>query len=302
MFCIVNYSANFAGMAKAQNIRLLKRSQIDEGKWNECLKRHDESYIYPYSWYLDAQGSWEALVYDDYFAVMPLPVKRKWGVKYFFNPIFCQQLGVFGDVSVKILSEFLKALPFSVRTQITFNSANLELLPKNMDKRQNYRLAIDQFDENRLSTNRKRDLKKAKGYSYSWTENTYQQAISFFKENDAQRFGLDENYFSQFSHVAKATKENARVSELHLYDKNNLIGTGLFFIYDKVMYLMSISVKNSYRNKGVNTRMVVEALHKGKLEGFLIFDFEGSSISSLAKFYASFGAQKMEYAFLSKGL
>ncbi|MDZ7847134.1 MAG: hypothetical protein U5L96_10385 [Owenweeksia sp.] len=46
--------------------------------------------------------NWDALVLNDYDAVWPLPVRTKWGFKYFYRPFAVQQLGVF---SKKALGE-----------------------------------------------------------------------------------------------------------------------------------------------------------------------------------------------------
>ena len=85
-----------SGMSKRKNVRLLKRSQIDVVKWDETVRGHSVHFVYGYSWYLDAQGEWEALVYGDYEVVLPLPKKRKFVFTFYYNPWFCQQLGFFG--------------------------------------------------------------------------------------------------------------------------------------------------------------------------------------------------------------
>ena len=40
-------------------------------------------------------GQWDALVLDDYEAVMPLTWKKKWSIRYLYQPPFTQQLGIF---------------------------------------------------------------------------------------------------------------------------------------------------------------------------------------------------------------
>ncbi len=77
-------------------IKYLKHKDIDKNKWDECINEAPNGLIYGMSWYLDRVcPGWDALVSDDYEAVMPLPWKQKMGLKYVYHPLFAQQLGVF---------------------------------------------------------------------------------------------------------------------------------------------------------------------------------------------------------------
>ncbi len=42
-----------------------------------------------------AAGQWDALVLDDYQAVMPLTWRSKFGIRYLYQPAFTQQTGIF---------------------------------------------------------------------------------------------------------------------------------------------------------------------------------------------------------------
>ena len=64
-------------------IRYLKREEIDIQKYDECIENSLESLSYAYSWYLDiVADNWDVLVYDNYKAVMPVPWRKKYFVKY----------------------------------------------------------------------------------------------------------------------------------------------------------------------------------------------------------------------------
>jgi hypothetical protein len=77
-------------------IRHLKHSEIDLQKWDSCVQNAANALVYAESWYLDiVSPHWEALVADDYEYVMPLPVKRKFGIPFLVQPPLSQQLGVF---------------------------------------------------------------------------------------------------------------------------------------------------------------------------------------------------------------
>ncbi len=93
-------------------IHYISHKDINKGKWDECIAHSENSLVYAMSWFLDVVSpKWDALIYGDYEAVMPLPVVKR-GIKYISQPVFTQQLGVFapklGGVDI---DKFMKAIP-----------------------------------------------------------------------------------------------------------------------------------------------------------------------------------------------
>jgi len=88
-------------------IHYVKREDLEVTKYNDCIENSIQSRIYAFSWYLDiVADNWDVLVEDDYTAVMPVPWKQKYFIKYVTQPFFCQQLGVFA--THKISKELAK--------------------------------------------------------------------------------------------------------------------------------------------------------------------------------------------------
>jgi hypothetical protein len=79
------------------DIRYLRRQEIDILKWDRCIEDAPNGLIYGRSFYLDHMtgGQWDALVLNDYEAIMPLTWRKKWGIRYLYQPPYTQQLGVF---------------------------------------------------------------------------------------------------------------------------------------------------------------------------------------------------------------
>lgn len=70
-------------------IQYVKRDAIDLTKYNNCVATAIQSRIYAYSWYLDVVAeNWDVLVLNDYEAVVPLPFKVKFQLKYISQPFF----------------------------------------------------------------------------------------------------------------------------------------------------------------------------------------------------------------------
>ena len=78
-------------------IRYLPYNDIDKKKWDACIAAADNGLVYAGSMYLDAMAqNWDALILDDYKAVMPLTWKKKYSIHYLYQPFFTSCLGVFG--------------------------------------------------------------------------------------------------------------------------------------------------------------------------------------------------------------
>ena len=81
------------------------------------------------SWYLDAcADNWGAFITPDYNYVMPVAYRRKLGIKYLYQPRFCQQLGIYssGEVDGETTQLFLKAMKRSFGNgDYAFNEGNL---------------------------------------------------------------------------------------------------------------------------------------------------------------------------------
>ena len=95
------------------NIRYLAHDEIDTTKWDQCIGHAPNGLIYGYSYYLNQMSKqWDALVLNDYEAVMPLTWNRKYRISYLYQPFLTAQLGVFGQgISSDLLEAFLLAIP-----------------------------------------------------------------------------------------------------------------------------------------------------------------------------------------------
>ena len=109
-------------------IKLLKHSDINKSRWDECIKKSFNGNVYALSWYLDiVHPHWNALVENDYERVMPLTTSKKFGISYMFQPFFVQQLGVFSttQLSPETVNNFIEAIPKKyLLTQYRLNSYN----------------------------------------------------------------------------------------------------------------------------------------------------------------------------------
>ena len=105
------------------SIQFVQHPNIDSQKWDLAVMQSRWPIAYAFFNYLNAvcENQWDALIFKDYEAVFPLPFKKKLGLKYLIQPVFCQQLGAFGSNAHVNTLDFLHAIPkyfFRVRLQI----------------------------------------------------------------------------------------------------------------------------------------------------------------------------------------
>ena len=97
----------------ASMIEHLPHSAIDKRWWDAQLLRCSNKMWYAQSWVLDiASPGWEALVDRGSGAIMPLTWRKKYGVRYLYQPYGLQQLGVFAPaIGDGLQGRFLDAVP-----------------------------------------------------------------------------------------------------------------------------------------------------------------------------------------------
>ena len=133
-------------------IQFVARRDIEEDKWNDCVKSQPNGLIYANTQMLDSLSpGWDALVWQNYKAIMPLTNRRKFGISYLYQPAFAAMLGIIGDLSSNgIVADFVRAIPSEYKfVDIQFNETNLsQLLQENLTFRIRRNLLLELTDYN----------------------------------------------------------------------------------------------------------------------------------------------------------
>lgn len=285
-------------------IRYIPNNEIDKKKWDRCVHYAANGIVYAYSWYLDVvAGGWDALIQDDYTSVMPLIWNKKLGIYYIYQPFFTQQLGVFSNhLSEELIQSFLEAIPEKFKyIHMQLNSRNrFNLSQQNIYKRITYHLDLIESHEKiteAFSENTKRNIKKAvKNNIQIVKSGKPEEFIQLLKENQGKKTKsiTKKHYKLGTALIYHAIHKN--MGELWMaYDANNQICGGIFWVISHHKAISLILASNTTaRNTGV-MHYLIDAFIKSKSGTNLTIDFEGSMIPSIARFYASFGAQPIEY-------
>ena len=85
---------------------------------------------------------------------------------------------------------------------------------------------------------------------------------------------------------------------LSIYDKEDrLVASGFFLFHKGKVTELVCSTDFSNRDNGANTFLIDRAIFKYQNK-YDVFNFGGSSMETIAKYYKSFGAKTIQYPFL----
>ena len=277
-------------------IRYLTHNQIDTQRWDDCIEQSPDALVYAWSWYLDVvHPDWEALVEDDYEAVMPLAGGKKFGINYLFQPFFTQKFGVFSKnkVSEQKIKEFLKAIPekfkyADFRMQgISGNHRNIEL-----DLKPEYGVLADNYH-----SNTKRNFAKAKKEKIKISEDAEPSAIIelFRKNRGAGITKWGDKEYERLLRLVETAKQHEKCLVLGVKNADNQIVAGAFFMmsHSKIVFLFS-GADESNKDSHALTFLIDNVIERfGGSDKIL--DFEGSDNDGLARFYIGFGGKETTY-------
>lgn len=281
-------------------IHFFKRKEIEENRWNELVTKSLNSLPYAYTWYLDAVAeNWSALVLNDYEAVMPLVWLRKLGVKCVYQPYYCQQLGLFSQqpVPVDTYLEFLQSannhFPY-VNTNL--NSSAVVLAPALiLTPKTNLLLGL-QSDyaalQKKYSVNHRRNITKANKEGLAFSENCELKNFQKFYLGNVNR--QKENFKSKHEKVFKKlsqeliSKGSGKIFTA-IDNAGNLYAAVLIIFHQKRLVGIINTSSAAGKQNGASHFVFDQIIQKFSGSDYT-FDFEGSSIASIARFYEGFGA------------
>lgn len=283
-------------------IKYIKRADLDVEKYNACLDNSTNARIYAYSWYLDiVSDNWDVLILGDYKAVMPLPWRQKYLIKYIYKPCWTQQLGVFSTDTIdeNLVREFIKAIPRKFKKiTIQFNSDN-PISGKGISKKINYILGLKKtYKELFLgykSVRRRNKRQSVKNHIEIEQTDDVVNVIELFKSKKQDVVAVKDSDYSKLENLIFYLLKKKKAEVLITKDtKNNLLG-GAFFLIDKhrITYLFS-AVTDDGRQQNTMSYIIDCMIEKHANSNYTL-DFEGSMIDGIAFFFRSFGAKDEGY-------
>ncbi len=286
-------------------IRHWGSNEIDKKKWDACIAGASNGLIYAYSWYLDiACPGWEALVEDNYDAVMPLPRKKKYGFSYVYPPFFIQQLGIFSgnSITARKTKEFLDSVPGDISLiEMNLNSQNtFEGNDFRVKKNLNHELQLHRSCEEIVKTyseNAGRNLKKSAKHDLQLSSQVPpDEVIRLFCGNRGRQIrNLKQRDFNILRSLVQACAERNALEIRGINDRAGKLCAGAFFIYSNQRWVFLFSGSSAAAKANGAMFMLVDAFIREHAGENSILDFEGSNDKNLARFYKGFGSKECVY-------
>ncbi|MGB0404035.1 MAG: hypothetical protein ACPGEG_08060 [Salibacteraceae bacterium] len=278
--------------------RKVHNAQLDADCWNNCVHNSKNEHIYGYTWYLNiVSEDWVGYVLNDYQAVFAVPVRKKLGVLYVFQPEFYQRSDVFGNYNKDSLdalsSEILKSF-----SKINITTAIKLFEPSEVLKN----LILQDYEEQKTSTNTLRNIKKANNNGCQVIEggNTdCDDAINLFVTNT--KYALAKDFKFKFASLTRVLHNNSGLVIKKVIIENKAIAYAVCAKSKSRLTLILLATSAESKTKGA-AHMVVQAMVDHSKSLNLIFDFEGSNNPGIARFYKSFGAKVESYFYFDQKL
>ena len=281
-------------------IKRLKYHEIDFNKYNACIENSLQNSDYAQREFLDivTGKSWELIIYDDYEAVMPVPLIVKFGFKIVLMPKLCQQLGIFSNQD----SVYINNLFYNYLTKnyiVLFYAFNGNNEVSNIGLKKSYIIPKDQYSEvkKRYSIHRRRnvriigDLEK----NIIFRNSLKSEDKAFFVENMK---GIKKKEDASIYFDLMQTLYEQKLMNIEILEYKNQIESmaGLYCV--KTNHYLSLFVnKNPLSNTNIPSLVIDNYLKKTIADQD--FDFMGSDVENVAKFNERFGAIAYKYPIVS---
>jgi hypothetical protein len=241
-----------------------KNHQIDKAKWDNAIQGIEGAPVYALSFYLDAVTGkkWSAYINNDYSALIPVYYRNLPGIKRIIQPPFTQQL---------------------VKERVT------------------YTLNLNQpFEEikKQFSSNTKRNINKARKFPQTLRTVSIDRFMQLIAR-ERTRLGIPQKHLKRLKKLLEALEKRNSLLINGIDNNQNIIAAGAWIITpNRIYYLAGASTEEGFHKRSMFLLQnhVIELFSNTNA----VYDFEGSMIPGIARFFASFGAQPEVYYYTEK--
>lgn len=284
-------------------IEYITHKNIDKTKWDICINNSINKLIYAYSWYLEITAvKFDALILDDYEAVMPIISNKKYFLNYIYQPYFTQQLGIFyqNNIDEIIINEFIKNIPSKFKhISINFNSFCFTK-SYNFQNKINYILNLSsEYDSVRknYSKRAKTWVNKSLKHNFEIKEFTDEKLYINLKKQYSN-YNLTNFAYNKLEILIKTILKNKLGFLRGIYKENKIISAIFIIDYNNRLYFIN-SFNNEIAKQTGASFLLIDSIFKEYSNKNYIFDFEGSNIPSIEYFFQGWGATRQDYFNLS---
>lgn len=289
-------------------IRLVRNADIDIQKWDMTMHLDPQALIYGLSWYLDiVANGWDALVYDDYTSVMPVtPVLFRRVIPAVTRPYGTQQLGIFSkeNVSAELVNRFIHSIPTRyIFKNLYLNARNpIEKIKSgHLNPKTNLLIRLSNAKPEKIrahySKNTQRNLAKAEKHRLDFFYNDSPDVLlRLFQAHKGKELShLTEKHYAAIRQIMYVALHRNAGYLVTLYDEYNTAVAGIFLLEYRGRVILFFSATSDYGKQTHALTLLIDHILTQKAGLADIFDFEGSDIPGLRRFYEGFGAHEEIY-------
>lgn len=280
---------------------ILPSPAINALLWNNCIQQH-QGLIYATTGYLNTiTDNWSGLIFNNYELVMPIPWRKKMGIRYCYDVPFLQQTGWIGNTNPAGEEKIINALfSFCQYGDYSFNHKNISANNiQDIKQCNNYVLDLSSgwlTLQKQFSTDLLQNLKKASKEHLVYSDAAIEEAVDLYKTLYRSRIiQVKENDYRNFMAVCNDFKIHQDVMVRKVTTINNKILACALFLRDENRYynLMNSTTEQGRKCSG-NHFLFFNFIREFGGEK-RILDFEGSDIPGIRDFYKNFGASNQPY-------
>jgi hypothetical protein len=293
-------------------ISFVENKSIDRSKWENLISRSSNGLIYGYSWFLDLVcENWDALIEDDYRAVLPLPRRKKYGIEYIFQPFYTNQFGVISqeEVNIEKVNSFLQSIPKRFRyvdIMLNFQNRTTASGYKITERKAQFLNLNSGYDEIRkkYDTNLKRNLQKAEKNNLVVKADVPAETVTeYFRKAKGNEIGdFSESDYKTLTQILTTASAKGNAFTLGAYSNSNELLAAAGFLKDnkRIIFLKGGSSARGRETGAMH--LIMDYVIQQEQNKNLLFDFGGSMVDSVARFYKSFGAEDYLYLHVKRNL
>jgi len=295
-------------------------------KYRQFCQTEPSIPIFSKDWWLDAvcgEDNWDVAIVEkggSIVATMPYYVKRKMGLKLMVQPPLTQTLGPYIKYpkiqkyykklswEKKLMDELIAQLPyFDYFSQNFYHKVTnyLGFYWKEFKQTTRYTYIIENISiedlEKQFETDIRRRRRKAEKMGVTVVEGN--EIDIFYKLNkmtfDRQDIKIPYNFEFIKELYQRVKSHNAGKMYFARDSDNNYIAANFLVYDDNTVYYLMGGIEPNKKDLGGMDVVQFESI-KFALQTGRVFDFEGSMIESIEKYFRSFGAKQVPYFSVSK--
>lgn len=244
------------------------------------------SLIYAHADYLDFMcPGWCALIDDDHQYFMPVPLKRKFGIAYAYQPLLIEQLGIFSSQSIsneitKLFLDRVVRMCSSVSLYLNYANPVAGARP-----RANFVIDLNAPFDAIQKRFKKNVVKKPLTLSLKFEESTPDELFSAYRKITLPKVPhLNEQILSQFELLcAVLFNANKAFVRKVVSPAGQTQAIGIFLSDGRRIYKLMSATGHEGRSSHANVLMIYEVIREYAGKN-LLFDFCGSEVPGVQSF------------------